>query len=280
MSVRRGPPGRPLGQPNRLAQVLRAGVNAGAPGRAAPTDAPEYFGLDENSSGKLEEYLSDDDLDRLRAVNKESRKDTGTLGLAAWRRDDNGNARLSHGEWDNYSWTASFTRGRDATGTRLQYAATMDDSVIRGNMGGVEMRIPFRIVNEYIEFDKMADEDFPFAHGSAILNIPEWNLSGKYYFDYGSQDVRYISDVITTASGSRAFHIRIRQTIESEDPRVHVSFGFICRVIENEGGGGGGSEDDEDDEDGGGEDDEDDEIEYTVHTANWYLGSITVYRDD
>jgi hypothetical protein len=249
-------------------------VNVGAPADATPTDAPEYFGLDENASGKLEDYLNDEDVDNLRRVNKESRRDTATLTLGDWRRDEDGSPR-GPGQWEDYGWTASFTRGRDGTGTRLQYVATFDDyNAIRGNEGGVQIGIRFRIEDGEIAFANFEDDEFPFAGGSVLLNIPEWNLSGKYEFDYGSQSVRYLSERVEEEEGrpGRTFDIRIRMAIESIDPAVYVSFGFTCRVNEDLGSQPTSEEDDQSDDEPMYED--------TIHTANWYLRGVTIYRDD
>ena len=267
MSARGGHSVSPAAQPSRLAQVLRAGLHAGAARDATPTDAPEYFGLDENASGKLEDFLEREDVARLRSVNQASRRDTATLTLGDWRRNEDGSPR-GPGEWNDYSWTASFSRGRDASGERVQYVAIFDDyKAIRGNEGGVPLGIRFLIQGDEIEFERYEDNHFPFADGLVQLNIPEWNLSGKYELDYGEQSVRAFSDVQKEEeNGRRFFQIRIRMAVQSTTPKVYVSFGFYCRV-------------DEDGEDGEAEEAEDSEdIEATVNTANWYLVGVTIYR--
>lgn len=263
MSARHGPPDRPAGRPSRLAQVLRAGLHAAAAGDATPTDAPEYFGLDENASGKLEDYLESEDVARLRSVNKESRRDTATLTLGDWRRDEDGSPR-GPGEWNDYSWTASLSRGRDASGERLQYVATFEDyKAIRGNEGGVPLGIRFRIEQDEVLFARYEDNQAPFADGLVQLNIPEWNLRGEYELDYGQQSVRALSDVQEEEeNGRRFFRIRIRMAVQSTTPKVYVSFGFSCRVYED-------GEDEDEDEDG----------EATINTANWYLVGVTMYRE-
>ena len=263
MSARSGHSVSPAAQPSRLPQVLRAGLHAGAAGDATPTDAPEHFILDENASGKLEDFLESEDVARLRSVNKESRRDTATLTLGDWRRDEDGSPR-GPGEWNDYSWTASLSRGRDASGERLQYVATFDDyKAIRGNEGGVPLGIRFRIEGDEIEFERYEDNQFPFADGLVQLNIPEWNLSGKYELDYVEQSVRALSEVEEEENGRRFFQIRIRMAVKSTTPKVYVSFGFSCRV----------------DEDGEPEEAEDEDSEATVNTANWYLVGVTIYRE-
>lgn len=241
-----------------------------------PTNAPEYFGLDENSSGKLEDFLSNEEMNDLRLTNKASRRDTATLILGDWRRDEEGVPK-GPGQWDDVAWTASFTRGRDATGTRVQYVATLDDyKAIRGNESGVELGIPFTIGNEDVQFARYEDAEFPFAGSSLKLNIPEWNLSGEYEFEYGAQSIRYISTVDVEEDGSRVFSIRIRIALQSADPKVYVSFGFSCRVNELEQYDQGGGGDDED------VDDDEDQVVYerddVTNTARWFLVAVTIYR--
>ena len=173
--------------------------------------------------------------------------------------------------WNDHTWTASLSRGSDATRTRTQYVATFDEyRAIRGNEGGVPLGLRFRIEGDEIEFERSEDSSAPFADGSVLLNIPEWNLNGRYELDYGSQSVRSLSDVYEEANGSRAFQIRIRMAVQPTNPLVYVSFGFACRVNENEGAG----EVDNDDSD-----DSDGQSEQSTHNANWYLRGVTVYRE-
>lgn len=245
---------------------------------ALPINAPRYFGLDEDSSAELEDWLSYRDRNMLQSTNKAHRDDTASLVLYDWRRDENGQPR-GPGEWDTVGWNASFTRGQDATGTRLQYVANLNDHTsIRGYEGGVDINIPFEgdlskaEDRDDVNFFSYDDDNFPFAGGEIRLQIPEWGLRGEYELDYGNQNVRYLSQISVREDGSRAFVIRIRLGLRSTTPQVYVSFGFECLVSPQTGQQNAllaeyGIEDDENDED-----------EWS--TARWTLTAVTIYRED
>lgn len=138
---------------------------------ALPINAPRYFGLDEDSSAALEDWLIDRDRSMLQRTNKAHRDDTASLVLYDWRRDEDGQPR-GPGEWDAIGWGASLTRGRDVTGTRLQFVATLNEhKSIRGNEGGVDLNIPFdgdlskAEDGDNVIFFNFDDYSFPFAGG-------------------------------------------------------------------------------------------------------------------
>ena len=217
---------------------------------ALTINAPQYFGLDEDSSAALEDWLSDRDRRSFQSINRASRSGTAVLRLADWRRDEDGAPR-GPGEWDDYTWEASLTRGRDPTGTRVQYVATLNDhQAIRGHQNGVALNIPFEEaeIGDQVYMERYEDDQFPFASSDATINIPEWGLGGRYEFEYGEQDIRSVSELEAGSNGTRVFHIRIRQAIRNTMPKVYVSFGFLCEMQQD-------------------------------NTALWVLRAVTVYRE-
>lgn len=232
--------------------------------------APEHLTLDEDTSASLEDCLSDRDRSALLCVQRSSSRDTATLTLSDWRRDEDGNA-TGPGEWHDVTWQVSLTRGVDPSGTRSQYVAILENhKAIRGNEDGVDIRIPFagnfskaqngdRVEFAELEYDNPSI--FPFANGLVVLNIPEWNLKGGYSLDYAEQNVRNLSNITIKQDGEfkgrRFFAIRIRIAVENTNPKVYVSFGFHCVV---------GAHSDNDDEDD------------STSTATWYLKAVTIYR--
>lgn len=147
------------------------------------------------------------------------------------------------------------------------------------------MRIPFvgdlarASDGDTVSFQRGEDEEFPFPYGEVTLNIPEWNLRGKYFLSYGEQDIRHLSDIRVEPNGARSFEIRIRIALEQTTPKVYVSFGFRCLVPPNPPPPKSFTLTEESDEGSGKESDEEDSESEQMTQAIWFLAGVTIYRE-
>ena len=254
-----------------------------------PLGSPEHLTLDEQTSGEIERRLCDRDRQALMCVERSSAKHSGTLVLGNHRRDEDGEPTSYY---DDLKWQFSMTGGVDKNG-RQTYVALAENRSIRGNEQGVDMSTRFDVkYGTDIVYNDGTDEEFPFPpNGAIVLNIPEWNIKGKYFLEYGDQRVKSVSKVTIGEDKTRSFTQVVRLGFgkqfddeTSEELIFYVDLEFRCVIptpmtapliwynpppVQYESG---------EDESGEDERGEDDEEEKETIQATWVLNAITVYR--
>ena len=186
-----------------------------------PLRAPNHFGLDEDSSNKLEGYLDDESVEKLRLIRKDSRKESGSLSLSSWKRDDHGEPSGPGMFSVPETWMLSFQR------------VNAQEYIASGEYIRSSYWRPFttRFQNDFLfaEDDQdviLADYEV-FADASISLFIPEMGLNGKYDLYYGSEQV----DISTLSLGQERFlWFDVTVTYDIENTNIKVSLIFAVHI--------------------------------------------------